>query len=325
MPEDRGADPGEPAEGILVVDKPAGWTSHDVVAKVRRIAGTRRVGHAGTLDPMATGLLVLGLGRATRLLGYISGCEKSYTATIRLGQSSTTDDAEGELLPGADACGLGLDDLLPAMEALTGAILQRPASVSAIKVDGQRAHRRVRAGETVQLPARPVVVSVFDIVAQRRLPGLLDLDVEVTCSAGTYVRSLARDLGAALGVGGHLTALRRVAVGGFSVEEAQDLAELAEDPQALPAVIMTLDEAAQAQFPVISVEREQAVDICHGRPVDLGHAWMPYRDLADQSGGDWTALAGEHAVLGPDGRFLALVAPAPDGSTRYLAVFCQPG
>jgi len=223
------ATPDAAVEGIVVVDKPAGWTSHDVVARMRRIAGTRRVGHAGTLDPMATGVLVVGIGRATRLLGHISGHDKDYTATIRLGMATSTDDAQGEPIGGAPADGLDVDALLEAVSALTGPLLQRPAAVSAIKVDGRRAYDRVRAGQEVQLAPRPVLVSVFDIV-QRRVDAeeaVMDLDVEVRCSSGTYVRALARDLGAALGVGGHLTALRRLRVGGFEIAEARTLEQLA--------------------------------------------------------------------------------------------------
>lgn len=322
MPEDSAA---EALEGILVVDKPAGLTSHDVVGRVRRIARTRRVGHAGTLDPMATGVLVLGIGRATRLLGYIAGTEKSYTATIRLGQASTTDDATGVISAGRDASALSLDELLPAVDALTGAIMQRPATVSAVKVNGQRSYARARAGEQFELPARPVFIRVFDILARRADPqaGWQDLDVEVTCSSGTYVRAMARDLGLALGVGGHLTALRRVRVGGFQVVEAQDLVELEEDPDALPAVVMSLAEAAAAEFPVVSVSDEIAADVTHGRPVDLTEVWAPYRELAEAEdrANRWTELAGEQAIFSEDGRFLALVAPNADGSTRYLAVF----
>lgn len=319
-------DPGEiDVEGILVIDKPRGLTSHDVVARVRRLARTRRVGHAGTLDPMATGVLVIGIGRATRLLGLISGTEKSYSATIRLGQASSTDDAEGEVRVIADASGLPFPAVLAAIEDLSGAILQQPSAVSAIKVAGKRAYQRVRAGEDVELAARPVVVRVFDVLARRPDPGagVLDLDVEVVCSSGTYIRALARDLGAALGVGGHLTALRRDSVGGFAAVEAQQLAELEADPDALPAVVMSLSEAAAAQFPVLCVGPDQAGSIRHGRPLDLTAVWAPYRDLQDELAEpqDWTNLAGELALLDQEEQLLALVAPNPDGTTRYLAVF----
>lgn len=316
-----------PGDGIVVVDKPTGWTSHDVVARIRRLAGTRRVGHAGTLDPMATGVLVVGIGRATRLLGHISGHDKAYTATIRLGVATTTDDAQGEPIGGAPADGIDLDALLDQVDALTGPILQRPSSVSAIKVDGRRAHARVRAGEQVQLQARPVLVSVFDIVERRCDPaaGTQDLDVEVTCSSGTYVRALARDLGDALGVGGHLTALRRTRVGGFDIEEARTLDQLAEDLS-----VMGLDEAAHAAFPVVAIPEERVADVRHGRPIDLSPVWAPYRGLAAITGGSteagsaagpWSEHVDPHALLSDEGQLLALVAPAEDGSTRYLAVF----
>ena len=201
------ADKVSPPEGIVIVDKPAGWTSHDVVSRMRRLAGTRRVGHAGTLDPMATGVLVVGIGRATRLLGHISGSDKTYAATIRLGWSTVTDDAQGDRLGGAPAPDeMTMVELAPVIASLTGAIMQRPSSVSAIKVEGRRSHDRVRGGEEVELSQRPVVVGAFDVLAVRPEPslGVLDLDVLVTCSSGTYVRALGRDLGEALGVGGHL-------------------------------------------------------------------------------------------------------------------------
>lgn len=197
--------------GLLVVDKPAGMTSHDVVARCRRLLGTRKVGHAGTLDPMATGVLVLGVERATKLLGLLALTTKSYTATIRLGQSTVTDDAEGETVATTDATHVTDEQIGEGVAALTGDIQQVPASVSAIKIDGKRAYARMREGEAVELKARPVTVSRFDVLARRDVPGsgFVDVDVDVDCSSGTYIRALARDLGAALGVGGHLTALRR--------------------------------------------------------------------------------------------------------------------
>jgi tRNA pseudouridine55 synthase len=214
-------------DGLLVVDKPAGWTSHDVVGRARRLCATRKVGHAGTLDPMATGVLVLGIGRATRLLTFLVGCDKDYTATIRLGQATITDDAEGEVTAIAPADGVTPERLATAVADLTGELQQVPSSVSAIKVNGERSYHRVRAGEEVDLPARPVTVSRFDVLATRAgdVDGIpvLDVDVEVTVSSGTYVRALARDLGAALGVGGHLTALRRTRVGAFTLPEAHGL------------------------------------------------------------------------------------------------------
>src|SRR3954462_13588343 len=202
-------DPAGAEAGLLVVDKPSGWTSHDVVGRVRRLAGTRRVGHAGTLDPMATGVLVLGIERATKLLGHLALHDKAYDATIRLGASTVTDDAEGDVLETVDASGVSPAEIRSGIAALTGNILQSPSAVSAIKVDGKRSYAWVRAGESVELPPRAVTVSRFDVLAIRRQAGVIDVDVAVECTTGTYVRALARDLGAGLGVGGHLTALRR--------------------------------------------------------------------------------------------------------------------
>ena len=223
-------------DGLVIVDKPAGRTSHDVVGAMRRLAHTRKVGHAGTLDPMATGVLVLGVDKATRLLHHLVLTDKAYTATIRLGQATVTDDAEGDLVSSASAAAVSDDQVRAAMVPLTGAIEQVPSSVSAIKVDGQRSYKRVRDGEAVELAARPVVVSHFEAIAFRRADELLDLDVAVECSSGTYVRALARDLGAALGVGGHLTALRRTRVGPFTLDMARTLDDLAtlDDPVTLP-------------------------------------------------------------------------------------------
>lgn len=248
--------------GILLVDKPAGLTSHDVVARTRRAFGTRKVGHAGTLDPMATGLLVIGIEGATRLLTYIVGADKTYEATIRLGQTTGTDDAEGEILTTAapEAWDAVTEDAVAAgIAALTGEISQVPSAVSAIKVDGRRAYDRVRAGEEVVLAARDVVVSRFDLRESRRSDGALDLDVIVDCSSGTYIRSLARDLGAALGVGGHLTALRRTRVGPFDVSDAVDLDSLEE------ATTLTPAQAAGLILPVLDMSADDARDLRHGK------------------------------------------------------------
>ena len=239
-------------DGLLVVDKPSGWTSHDVVGRARRICGTRKVGHAGTLDPMATGVLVLGVGRATRLLTFLVGCDKEYTATIRLGQRTVTDDAEGEVTGTVPADAVTEAALREAVAALTGDIDQVPSAVSAIKVKGERAYHRVRAGQEVELTARPVTVSRFEVLAARRTEAdgtpLLDVDVVVEVSSGTYVRALARDLGGALGVGGHLTALRRTRVGAFTVETAHDLARLGAlgDPASVP--VIPIAQAARDAF-----------------------------------------------------------------------------
>lgn len=257
--------------GLLVVDKDPGMTSHDVVARCRRLLGTRKVGHAGTLDPMATGVLVLGVERATKMLGLLSLTTKSYTATIRLGQSTVTDDAEGETVATADASGVSDDAIAAGVAALTGDIEQVPASVSAIKIDGKRAYARMREGETVELAARPVTVSRFAVVTRRDLPGdgFVDLDVEVDCSSGTYVRALARDLGAALGVGGHLTALRRTKVGPFGLEHARTLEQLADDP----ALSLDIDAAARTAFESRTIGDDEAALLADGRwlePIGLG-------------------------------------------------------
>ncbi len=286
------------ASGILIVDKPAGWTSHQVVGRVRRLLGTRRVGHAGTLDPMATGVLIIGVNRATRLLGHLALHDKSYLATIRLGESTTTDDADGELVESRPAGHLTADDVEAVVTPYRGDILQVPSSVSAIKVDGRRAYARVRAGEQVQLSARPVHVSRFDLVAVRHdpaRPGVLDVDVVVDCSSGTYVRALARDLGSDLGVGGHLTSLRRTRIGRYDLTSAVDVTR--DEPPALTPMA----EAAALSFPTVAVDAAEAVTIGHGGA------------LARILPGDPTAM------IGPDGDLLALYRPAADGC-RPVAV-----
>ncbi|WP_246136618.1 tRNA pseudouridine(55) synthase TruB [Leekyejoonella antrihumi] len=251
-------------DGLLIVDKPAGWTSHDVVGRARRLAHTRRVGHAGTLDPMATGVLVLGIGRATKLLTYLVGCDKAYTATIRLGQSTVTDDAEGEITGEYDVSDLRDDAILGEVGRLTGDVQQVPSSVSAIKIGGKRSYARVRGGEDVTLPARAVRVERFQVVARRDHDGVSDLEVEVEVSSGTYVRALARDLGAALGVGGHLTALRRTRVGTFTLDAARPLEELcALELEELP--VLPMGAAAGRQLAVRVVSEQEAVDLRHGK------------------------------------------------------------
>jgi len=299
----------------VVVDKPPGRTSHDVVSRMRRLAGTRRVGHAGTLDPMATGVLVVGIGRATRLLGHLSGADKSYAATIRLGWATVSDDAQGLRLDGSAADDLPLEDVLRVVASLTGPIMQRPSAVSAIKVEGRRSHDRVRAGEAVTLAERPVVVRELAVGEVRRDPGagVLDLDVVLTCTSGTYVRALARDLGAALGVGGHLTALRRTRVGCFDLAQARTLEQLTEHLQVVP-----IAAAARAAFPSVTVTAADSRAVRHGRPIELGMAWHRPEPAAPRSG------SGPHALFAPDGELLALAQPGPDGSTQYLAVLAQP-
>ena len=249
--------------GLVLIDKPEGWTSHDVVARIRKVAGTRRVGHAGTLDPMATGLLVLGVESATKLLTFIVGANKTYEATIRLGASTITDDRESEFLTQASAdavAAVSSTSIRAAIEKLTGEIEQVPSSVSAIKVDGVRSYAKVRGGEEVKLKARAVTVSRFEIVAEpRRSEGFIDVDVIVDCSSGTYIRALARDLGEILGVGGHLTALRRTRVGGYTIDQAQSLPEVTD-----PLNVISSFEAAKV-FTTLELDQQQVIDLRHGK------------------------------------------------------------
>nr|WP_272942577.1 tRNA pseudouridine(55) synthase TruB [Arthrobacter sp. TB 23] len=286
-----------------MVDKPQGWTSHDVVSKMRGIAGTRKVGHAGTLDPMATGVLVVGINRATRLLTYVVGTSKTYTATIRLGQSTVTDDAEGDVVTTADAAGITAEAVRAGAEALTGEIQQIPSSVSAIKVNGQRAYTRVRSGEDVVLAARPVTIHRFDIHDIRPVTSaegdgtLLDIDVTVECSSGTYIRALARDLGGSLGVGGHLTALRRTQVGPYSLEQSATLEELATDLRLLP-----INDAARVLFTPRELSAAEALDLSHGRFIPAGPDDGPV------------------AAFAPDGTLIALLKNSSDRA-RPLLVF----
>ena len=275
---------------MLLVDKPQGVTSHDVVARARRLLGTRKVGHAGTLDPMATGLLLLGVDSATRLLTYLVGLDKEYTATIRLGIATDTDDAEGAVVATRDASGVADADIARGIAALTGRIAQRPSTYSAIKVDGRRAYDRARAGEEVELVARPVTIHAFDLLSTRRTGEAIDLDVRVACSSGTYIRALARDLGADLGVGGHLTALRRTRIGPFSVADAVTLPDPREHPDAAPPPLRDPGSVAQELFPVVRLDEAQTRDVAHGKRVELA---APDVELA--------------AALTPDGRLAALV------------------
>jgi tRNA pseudouridine55 synthase len=271
--------------GLVIVDKPAGWTSHDVVGKLRRLAGTRRVGHAGTLDPMATGVLVVGVDKATRLLGHLALTEKSYDAVIRLGQTTNTDDAEGEIIATASASEVSEGDLRAAVTGLTGPIEQIPPQVSAIKVDGRRAYKRVRDGEEVALKARRVTVYDFALGDLRYDGDVLDVSASVTCSSGTYIRGLARDLGAALGVGGHLTFLRRTRVGPYDLPQARTIEQLTEELTMLP-----LADAVSAAFPRREVSEEDARKIAHGGRLGA------------------TGLGpGPIGVFGPDGTLLALM------------------
>jgi tRNA pseudouridine55 synthase len=272
-------------DGILLVDKPSGMTSHDVVARARRALGTRKIGHAGTLDPMATGLLILGVDAATRLLTFLVGLDKTYTATIRLGVATDTDDADGAVTDRADASGLGRARIDAGMAALTGRIAQVPSTVSAIKVGGRRAYDLARAGEEVVLAAREVDVSRFALLDLRPDGAVIDLDVVVDCSSGTYVRALARDLGAALGVGGHLTALRRTRVGDFDVADAADAGDLAD------AVLRGPAEVATAVLGRLDVTADEARDLRHGKRI-----------------GGADRLAGERvAAVDPDGVLVGIV------------------
>lgn len=261
------------------MDKPAGMTSHDVVARIRREFGTRKVGHAGTLDPMATGVLILGIERGTKFLAHMVAATKAYDATIRLGASTTTDDFEGEILTETSAEHITDEQALAEIKKLTGDIMQKPAKVSAIKIDGKRAYQRVRDGEEVDIPARPVTVSRFDVNASRTNPR--EFDVTVECSSGTYIRSLARDLGESLGVGGHLTALRRTAVGPFLLADASPIDNL--------QFSLTLDEALVRCYPRLDVTEEEAAKLAMGQ-------WLEPRGLKET-----------HAAVGPDGRSVALI------------------
>ena len=352
-------------DGIVVVDKPTGWTSHDVVARMRRLAGTRKVGHAGTLDPMATGVLVIGIGRATRLLTYVVGADKEYAATIRLGVSTTTDDAEGEVVARADASGVARDALAEGVRRLTGDIRQVPSAVSAIKVDGKRAYALVRAGQSVELAARPVTVSRFDVHDLRPVspaadratagptvptappadddgvdddaadhdgadddgadddgvddygagddaagatgPAALDVDVTVVCSSGTYIRALARDLGAGLGVGGHLTALRRTRVGGYALTDARTLGDLQATPQDVPLTVTPLTDAARATFPVRDLTEAEARSLSFGHRIPAGPATASEPVAAIAPDGTLVALLQR---AGPQARPVIVFAPA---------------
>lgn len=300
--------------GIVIVDKPQGWTSHDVVGKLRRIFRTKKVGHSGTLDPMATGVLVLGIGRGTRFLPHVHADTKSYQATIRLGAATLTDDAEGELLSTASAAAVTDEMIRDKVAEFTGTIMQKPAAVSAVKIDGVRAYERIRRGEKVDIPARPVTISRYEVLAIRHdtdpeRPGeCIDIDVEVDCSAGTFIRALARDLGEALGVGGHLTALRRTAAGVFTLDDALTIEQLtdmaeqydAEHPdiaemrkpspeRAANLLPMSLDQACLRCFETREVSEQQAYDLAQGK-------WL-----------EPIGMRGVYAAVAPNGRVPALV------------------
>jgi len=250
--------------GLVLIDKPTSWTSHDVVAKVRKAVGTKKVGHAGTLDPLATGLLVLGIESGTKLLTFLVGADKTYEATIRLGQQTISDDSESEVIASFSAeeiAKLSDEDIAREIAKLTGVLMQTPSSVSAIKVDGKRAYDLVRAGEEVELKAREVTIYRFEMLSVARVSGFLDVEVKVECSSGTYIRALARDLGASLGVGGHITALRRTKVGHFDVNEANSIEELSE------LRLTELATAAKQLFPVIELTESEVTDLIHGKRI----------------------------------------------------------
>lgn len=292
-------------DGLVIVDKPSGFTSHDVVAKMRGIARTRRVGHAGTLDPMATGVLVLGVEKATKLLGHLALTEKEYLGTIRLGQDTLTDDAEGDITSSTDASRVTREAVDAGVAKLTGRIMQVPSKVSAIKIDGVRSYKRAREGEDFEIPARPVTVSSFavydirDAVAEDGTP-VLDLVVSVVCSSGTYIRALARDLGADLGVGGHLTALRRTRVGPYKLDSARTLDQLQEE-----LTVMPIAEAAAAAFPRWDVDAKRARLLLNGVRLEIPEEY---------------AGVGAVAVFDAEGTFLALV-EEEKGKAKSLAVF----
>ncbi|MFV0253849.1 MAG: tRNA pseudouridine(55) synthase TruB [Beutenbergiaceae bacterium] len=288
-------------DGLLLVDKPAGITSHGVVARARRATGTKKIGHAGTLDPMATGLLVLGVNRATRLLTYLVGADKVYRATIRLGQATVTDDAEGDITAEPGALGIDEARVRSAVAAFTGPIMQVPSAVSAIRVDGQRAYARVRAGEAVELAARPVTIHRFDVLATRATQAagdiaVLDVDVEVECSSGTYIRALARDLGTNVHSGGHLVALRRTRVGGFTVDEASGLADLDQ------ARLLDTTAVARRVFPGRDLTQVQTNEIRYGRRI---------------SASDSQAVVAAYA---PDGHLVALLADRDNRAQPVLVL-----
>jgi tRNA pseudouridine55 synthase len=292
--------------GLLLVDKAGGMTSHDVVARARRVLSVRKVGHAGTLDPMATGLLILGVGAATRLLGYVGGHDKTYEATVRLGQSTVTDDREGEVLTTASTAHLDDPAIRAALAAQTGRLQQVPSAVSAVKVDGRRSYDRVRAGEAVELAPRSVTVHALEVHRiERASPDVVDVDVTVTCTAGTYVRAIARDAGAALGVGGHLTALRRTASGPFAVDRAAPVEVAAAALTAGGgAGVLGLTDAARAVFPVRELTPDEARALGHGQRIAA------------------TGAPGLHAAVDGEGRLVALVEDA--GSTARVTVGFPP-
>ena len=297
--------------GLVIVDKPLGWTSHDVVARMRRLAGTRKVGHAGTLDPAASGVLVMGVEKATKLLTWITGTSKTYDATIRLGAATVTDDAEGEVTARAHAAELAAvrdADILREVDALTGDIQQVPSAVSAIKVNGQRSYARVRGGEDVQLQARPVTIHEFTVHGIEREDTGITVTATISCSSGTYIRALARDIGDALGVGGHLTALRRTRVGSFTLDRAHTLEELTRSVSEGGTVeTIDINHAAAVLFPVRSLTAGEATDLSHGRRISAHPGELT-------AGTDLPV-----ACFAPDGTLVALAENRGPAAKRYAA------
>ena len=288
----------DPSPGLVVVDKPSGMTSHDVVSRCRRIFGTRKVGHAGTLDPMATGVLVVGVERATKILGLLTATDKSYAATIRLGQTTTTEDAEGELLQTVSAAHVTDANIETAVAALRGEISQIPSAVSAVKVGGKRAYKLAREGRAVELAPRAVRIDRFEVLEVRRSGELIDVDVEVDCSSGTYIRAVARDIGATLGVGGHLTALRRTRVGRFGLGETRTLDALAEKPQ----LSYMLDEACLLAFPRRDLTADEADSARHGRPLSPA------------------GIDAVYAAAAPDGQVISLLRDGPEKAKSVVVL-----
>lgn len=284
--------------GIIIVDKPAGLTSHGVVSRLRKVLGTKKIGHAGTLDPMATGVLILGVNRATRLLGQLALKDKSYDATIRFGASTTTDDAEGQIIESVSATHLTEEAIRQAMLSYVGKIQQIPSAVSAIKVGGKRAYALVRAGEEVELKPREVEITRLELLALRHVDDFVDVDIRMDCSTGTYVRALARDLGRDLGVGAHLTALRRTRIGNYTLELAIELPTPGDQP-----LLMTMGDAARLSFAVIEVDDDTAAEVHYGRPLPI------------------ELMVNPTAIL-HDNELLALYEPAGAGRSKPVAVFC---
>jgi tRNA pseudouridine55 synthase len=285
-------------DGFLVVDKAPAMTSHDVVAVARKALGTRKVGHAGTLDPMATGVLVLGFGNGTRLLQYITDGDKSYQATVVLGAATVTDDREGELISEADASGVSDQEIHNGLAKMVGEIQQRPSSVSAVKVGGERAYDRVRAGEVFELAARTITISSLSVLEIRRTGSRIEIDMDVTCSAGTFIRAIARDLGIDLQVGGHLTALRRTRVAGFSISQAISFEEL----RAQNFAPLEVADVARATFQVRELGLDEVQELSFGRPL-----------ITNQSDEIFAALS-------PDNRLIALL-KNESGKAKPIAVF----